>query len=72
MPRLNRHACYAKSGEILYRFWSRPARDAWLAAAAPGEKRVAVPAGEIPFRLKTGRTVPGMELREGPDLTGGD
>ncbi len=68
VPRMNRHACYARSGDVLYRFKSRPARDAWVDDAPSGEKRRAIPASEVPFRLKTGRSVPGLELREGPEL----
>lgn len=60
------HACYARLGDVIYRFKSRPARDAWVKQQPSG--RSAIDAGEVPFRLKTGRAVPGLELRDGPEL----
>lgn len=60
------HFVYARSGAVIYRFNSRPAREAWVAEHPAS--RTAISADEVPFRLKTGRPVPGLELRDGPDL----
>lgn len=58
------HASYGRSGSVVYRFKSRVERDAWVGAARRGELRVPVTASELPFRLKTGRPVSGLELRD--------
>lgn len=65
------HSCYGKSGSVYYRFNSRPARDNWVDKGSKREPRKAVHSSQVPFRLKTGRDLPGYELREGPDGTGG-
>lgn len=62
------HGSYARTGNVIYRFNSKLSRDAWVAAAGRHEAREAVAGSTLPLRLRTGRHVPGLELREGPEL----
>jgi hypothetical protein len=61
------HHCYAREGAVIFRFQTRTARDAWIDAAKKATPRAAVESRDVPVRLRTGRHVDGLELRDGPE-----